>query len=265
MSLPRNKIIITFGKNSKLHSSKSQLISEIFGSSNLMLNKYHEDTIDNIIKNVKWKTKYYEVTIDLFIDQYDDLLEWIDEYTSDSMIDLRNVVAGIIVIDDRPMPQQDLMIYKRLNDCVSTTNSFLIFANTSDYVVNDSIDELYQTLMEYELTSVEVVSLNSCLVLSDQRGEETNEFGETVGIKRIRELIDVHNWDSSCNIQRPETGTSFDGLLAAPLPEDPGKDVDLENIIQKLKQAKLHYQTISDKSDADAYAEELSQELARYL
>ncbi|CCF60092.1 hypothetical protein KAFR_0J00240 [Kazachstania africana CBS 2517] len=230
--VPRNKILIVFSSETS-DTTKKDILSKIF----VQIEK--ERLNDNIIKHIQWETKYYRAELDLYVDQYDTLSEWIKELLSEESTPLLEVLAGVIVIDDA-----DITEHKGKFDQISTKihdDSFLLRCINSEKI-QDSQDEVLNDVLE----TVHLGSLGT-----------VNEFGEKLGIERIKEILDTHAWDQDVvellqddQMKRHRTHVE-----------------DIDAIVKKLEEAKLQYQDLSatEMKEADLYALEIAEEIARSI
>ncbi|CAI4061182.1 hypothetical protein SKDZ_06G1110 [Saccharomyces kudriavzevii ZP591] len=232
---PQNKILVL--SHHSHDSFKTQLLKDLF---------HCNTTSASIVKDQTWGNKYYRTCVDLYIDFFKDLPEWIEEFIMPECEPLRNVVAGIIIIlDNRLIKPQELL---NLFMGAVHENTFIMLVNVNEEVPQDEIDELNEIWSSVFTNIVEFINWT--------RSKPTinhNEYGEKLGLYRIQEIIDTHGW-LNCELQ-PITTTR----------EETPRDMPLEQIITNLQSARSKYKSMKDNSEADAFASEVADELSKYL
>lgn len=229
--LPKNKILIAFGNSNS--SYQKNVVSQLFG--------IDIDHGDRIVKKLQWKTKYYKVEFDLYIDEYDDFSSWFQEFTSPEFSALREVLAGLIIVDQYNSTTQ-------LN-ALGIEDSFAVWINTDGKVDQEQVDELNQELCQINQNSVEMINLCA--------DKDTNEYGEKIGTARLKEILDTCTW-KNCNIDYLATTSS--SVNAPTHPVNP--ELSLESLIQKMQNARLkHTNSEMDNDEAMQIAQEIAEEL----
>lgn len=242
--MTRNKILIIFSDkcNNSTKYNKINIIPNIFGKAlneNISSNKD-----DSILKRLIWKTKYYETQFDLYIDVYDVFDEWLNEFKEPACDELRSVLAGLIIVGN--LNEDDI---DRLNDIfknIINVETFFIWCNTNESMSQETMEE-QNTKFAIEGSSLEIVRLSE--------NTETNEFNGKIGFERIQEVIDTYEWPELANSKNNQS-------IKASKEKD-----NLDSVINKLIEAKLHYKSINenDSEDADNFAKEIAEEISGYL
>ncbi|EGA83040.1 Irc6p [Saccharomyces cerevisiae Lalvin QA23] len=127
-------------------------------------------------------------------------------------------------------------------------NTFVVLVNVNEEVEQDEIDELNEIWSNAFTNVIEFVNW--------KRSKPTvnhNDYGEKLGLDRIQEIIDTHDW-LNCEV-----------LPATKIREEIPNEMPLEQIIRNLQSARLKYKSIENSSEADAFANEMADELSRYL
>ncbi|CAR31070.1 hypothetical protein ZYGR_0P03760 [Zygosaccharomyces rouxii] len=221
---PKNKILVTFGDGDSIH--QRELISQLFG--------IDIGIGDRIVKGLVWKTKYYRVEFDLYIDDYNDFSSWFQEFASEEFAALREAMAGLVVVDQYEPT-------KPLNP-LGLQDTFVVWVNTDSKVGQDQVDEINDKLFQTEESTVELVNLHS--------NEDTNEYGEKIGIPRFKEIVDTCSW-KNCDM---------DYLTSTSSTTNP--EVSLELIVQRMQHARLkHANSEMDNDEALQIAQEIAEEL----
>lgn len=225
--LPKNKILVTFGNSD--NNYQRELVSQLFGI------KINDG--DRIVKNLVWKTKYYGVEYDLYIDDYDDFSSWFQEFTGEEFAVLREALAGLVVVDPYDPATQ-------LNT-LGLQDTFVVWINTDSKIDQEQVDEINDQLLQIEDDTIELVNLHS--------NKDTNEYGEKIGVPRFKEIVDTCPW-KNCNMDYLTTPSNFAN------PANP--QISLESLVQRMQHARLkHADSEMDNDEAMQIAQEIAEEL----
>ncbi|CAI4039323.1 hypothetical protein SMKI_07G3070 [Saccharomyces mikatae IFO 1815] len=232
---PQNKILVL--SHHSHNFLKTQLLQDLFHCST---------TSVSIIKDQTWENKYYKTSFDLYIDSFKDLPVWIEEFVTLECEPLRNVMAGIILItDNRLMAPQELLTQFMTS---VHPNTFIVLVNVNKEVEQEEIDELNENRCSSFTNVIEFINWT--------RSKPTinhNEYGEKLGLDRVQEIIDTHDW-LNCKLQ-PITM----------IMDKKSKDMPLEQIIKNLQSARIKYKSMENSNEADAFAEEIAEQLSEFL
>lgn len=219
--MTRGKILILCENKSQVHVALEKLFKQ----------KLTQDS--NIIKNIPWENKYYNVEFDLYIDEIDtDLQDWFSEFRSEECQPLREVLAGIIFV---------LPFDKKEN--LDHIQSHLEDEDDMFIICSDPVTKTEYPHWEDYSTTLDITTLTD--------SQDKNEYGELMGILRIQEIIDTYPWTHSEIKQQP----------TKPSNQIPNDTIDIQHLMSKLEEAKLKYSQNKD----DSMAQELSEEIAKLI
>ncbi|SCU95481.1 LADA_0G15852g1_1 [Lachancea dasiensis] len=227
--------------------------NEVLNREDILMNIFNVsvDPSRQIHRDVHWSNKYFTVNFDIYIDEFDYLDEWVNEFCCAEFDDLRQALAGCILI----MPCKDRNtgndgnLYKLalLGKCKGWDEKFAIILATDLNVDEDVRCRLEQGLLE---TGVELTSVT---------GSDTEkEYGETFGIQRIKEVIDTFEWPPEMIKRRDQTAGKLTKFLEEPA-------FPLEDIMSQLQQARAKYLKMNPGEERDNFAHEMADELGRNL
>lgn len=253
LNLPKNKILVAFDKHEDKHLYyKSCVLSTVFDE-----NITDTNIEERIFKNLIWKNKYYNITYDLYIDEFESLDEWLSELHKQEYDELREVLSGIIIVSDYQFQlQEGPEILRKINEC-NGKDSFLIWCNIKEDAEQEDADRINTLLIEEQLnTAIVEISNWHCK-------RDVNEFDEKLGVPRIKEIIDTHQWKDCDSVmelhKKPATlpNVQFEK-------EDLGDN--LEVLLKKLQEARLRYQN-QEKNNENAIkiSSEIAEEIAKFL
>ena len=231
--MTRDKVLVLFN-NIEDFNLKQSIIKQIFGV----------DYSSTILKGLYWKTKYYEVPYDIYIDNCQDLAEWLEDFSDSSCDELREVLGGVIIIDHKNRsPNPDLIQQlERLCNHILTEDTFCVFFNHNEELSDfelESFEDITVELAANGRVVPEIVCLRS-----------PNE-GDRAGIDRVKEIMDIHPWDALKYISETDTTQARN---------DPGT-TNLGTLMEYLDEAKSQVQRLREAGDTKA-AEQLARETA---
>lgn len=253
LNLPKNKILIAFDKHESKHLYyKSCVLSKVFDE-----NISDPNIEGRIFKNLFWKNKYYDITYDLYIDEFESLEEWLSELHKEEYDELREVLAGIIIVSDYQLrSQEDQQLLRKINEC-NGKDSFLIWCNIEEDAKQEDADRINNILVEEHLSPA-IVEISNWHCKKD-----VNEFDEKLGVSRIKEIIDTHQWKNCDSVM--ELHRKLTVLPNVQFDEEESSN-NLEYLLEKLQEARLRYQS-QDKNDEDIikFSSEIAEEIAKFL
>ncbi|CCK70039.1 Irc6p KNAG_0D02900 [Huiozyma naganishii CBS 8797] len=134
-----------------------------------------------IYSDLTWTTKYYSETFDLYVDEYDDLDEWIEEFTSDDCAVLRDALAGVILV--RTGIATGDHHSQRIANSLSTDDMFLVWLDK-----RESVDDR-ELPLPWEVVQLEETARD-------------RELNEKSGAARLKEILDVHTWPGTDRLEQ---------------------------------------------------------------
>lgn len=235
LQYPQNKILVLSDHPHNL--LKTQLLQDLFHCTSISV---------SIVKDQTWENKYYKTHFDLYIDSCKEIPVWIEEFITPECESLRNVMAGIILITDIRLTKPQELLQQFL--AAVHRNTFVVLVNVNEEVEQEEIDDLNEIWSNAFTNIIEFINWT--------RSKPTinhNEYGEKLGLDRIQEIIDTHDW-LNCEL-----------LPVTTIKEEMPKEMPLEQIIGNLQNARLKYKSMKNSSEADAFANEMADELSKFL
>ncbi|QLQ80050.1 hypothetical protein HG537_0D00500 [Torulaspora globosa] len=231
MGVDRNRVLVAFQRGPDETVSRAEALERIFGLDS-------ESGQGNIMKNLTWKTKYYQLQYDLYVDEFEDLANWLDELNESHCELLRSVLAGVVVVKRfDPTSTAELRQFCE----IKSPDSFLVWCNTNP-ADEETLDRANSTIAS--------TNANAEMVNWHCTGS-INEYGEKVGVARLREIIDTHEW--------AEIRTAASSSAAPQLKDN------LTAVVSKLQKARQQYQGLENQDEASSFAAAVAEEIAELL
>lgn len=233
IKLAPNKVLVVMA--TKNDNVKDNILKKIF----------KVEAGNSIYKSLTWKNKYYSVDYDLYVDDCESLIQWLDEVNSDEYTELRELLTGIIMIQD--FAQDDKKFNANLKELIDNCPQDIVVAGIH---IGKPVDVVKKNI-DYSVSNLNFELCN----VNDTIGEDN----EKTGLDRVIEIMDTHSWPG-CNMKLSQQEDH----------QQSRKEADLEHLIHKLQEAKLHYEHLVRDADADQdealdYAQQIAEEIAREL
>lgn len=207
-----NKLLI-FGDKK---SDKLQFVQDLFG---VEVARGEDEGVAGLVQKVQLKTKYFETEIDCWIDEPEDFDEWLDEFSSEAAREVRESISGVVLCVaelNKEQIQKQIRVLTEFKQLLREECFVVVAKMVPIKVLNDELIDDY---------SVELVDLTE---------DGVNEFKEVLGVKRVKQIIDSHEWQ----IIEKEDEQPDQDLQVDERPQDL-QEADLEELLDKLKSAKL--------------------------
>ncbi|CDO91709.1 unnamed protein product [Kluyveromyces dobzhanskii CBS 2104] len=225
------KVLLLFPESLKIHN-RVAFLSTVF--------QEQYDEKESIVRDVRWRTKYYDIKFDIYVDTYDAFEEWAVNFAADECKELRDVLSGMIFVFEDKNHEPVIDCIKGIIDETfeDFTNKFFIGCLFNESTIIE--DDLYELNNDLIIQNLEIVNW------FDKAGPSMDR----VGSERIKEIIDVHPWP--CNAQTIKSSQEHVD----------SKSNDLGSFIAKLEKAKQKYQTINNNTEAEEFLESMIEELS---
>lgn len=229
--MTRDKVLVLFNDVEDFNLKQS-IIKQIFGV----------NYSSNILKGLCWKTKYYEVPYDIYIDDCGDLAEWLEDFSDSSCDELREVLGGVLIIDhkNRTLDPDLIRQLERLCNHIPTKDTFCIFFNHNEDLSDFELESFEDITVELAANGRVVPEIVCLRILNG---------GDKAGVDRVKEIIDIHPWDGLKYILETDRTQTRNNPSAT----------NLATLMEYLDEAKFQVQRLREAGDtksADEFARE---------
>lgn len=280
----KNKVLVVGLK----HSGKLRLINQLFKSlpEDLKPGQSHS----GLIHRVKLTTKYYTKSIDLWVDEFEQdsvlggLHEWCEEFKQNEFKEIRDVISGVIfcvdlktiILDEVDELTEELIELVRIlkqdqignfpeneEDGFEIWNGFLMTVGVGDLNTDKSaVSSLKETFWDKNLDFV--------LYIEGEEIDESSrdEYGDQLGVAKAKGIIETFDWENieldpgKIQAQPKPQNVKIAEELKEPLLD---KKFELDYLILKVKQAKLHTSQIKSQDDKQKFADEFMKEIENLI
>lgn len=226
-----------------------------------------EDSHSGLIYNGDFSTKYYQMSLKLFIEEYPDhrqkegdleeeLAKWTAEFVSEECKELQDAIEGVIFT----------------TDCRTTS-----IEQFTRYLSH--FEKIKEVLGEEAFAVVAITPQDDFLAYEDEciaHGMEcvditvsgkTGEFNEKQGVDRIREVLETQEWSQAEPISSEEyiqhKEDKMDHMTERLLDENDEK-VSIDELQRKLEAERAKVSTM-DPQLREAYAQSVVDEIIDYI
>ncbi|KAF1944738.1 hypothetical protein EJ02DRAFT_340238 [Clathrospora elynae] len=161
------------------------------------------------------ETKYYTATLPVWIDELSNVAEWRTEFTKSEAREVISALGAWVYCFKKPVEERDVDTIKETMQAVADVieracgfgGDMVCLAvampqSTTPYLEKSS-DEWEELAMEYGFEYVD----------SEAKGK--NEFGEAMGVQRVRAALEAAEWESGEDLDLGDDEEGFDGSFAA--------------------------------------------------
>lgn len=174
-----------------------------------------KETTAGLSHEWRLETKYYTATLPIWLDEITDVPEWRTEFTKPEAREVVTVLGGWIYCFKKPVEAKDLDVIRDTMQAISevieracgyageTVCLAVALPQSTTPYLDKSSDEWDELCMEHGFEYI------------DSEATGKNEFGEAVGVQRIRESMEAGEWESSADLDIDGDIEGFDGSFAA--------------------------------------------------
>ncbi|KZM26609.1 uncharacterized protein EKO05_0005497 [Ascochyta rabiei] len=190
-------------------------VKELTGSAPEPTTFEGKETTAGLSHEWRLETKYYTATLPIWLDEITDVTEWRTEFMKPEAREVITVLGGWIYCFKKPVEAKDLGVIKdtmqAISDVIERACGYagdtvcLAVAmpqSTIPYLEKGS-DEWEELCMEHGFEHV------------DFEAKGKNDFGEVVGVQRVREALEAGEWESGADLDFDENDDVVDGSFAA--------------------------------------------------
>ncbi|KAK6533498.1 hypothetical protein TWF694_002437 [Orbilia ellipsospora] len=156
----------------------------------------HAESHAGLSHNLTLKTQYYTATIPLWIDEITSPTEWSAAYSSKEAKEVRQVLGGIIYVFKRPTSDEEVedvvkadlkgveAVVKACGYAWDGVCLAVVMPHGMQPQVGKSAEEWEEVAMGFGFEFV------------DFEAKGRNEYGEPVGMERLREALEANDWSA---------------------------------------------------------------------
>lgn len=262
------------------HSGKLRIVKFLVPSEELEVG---DESHSGIIIKSSLRTKYYEVDLKIFVDEYPEerrgdisgdmklqLLEsWYSEFCQDEMKELRDAFEGLIftinVDSTTEEVEQSLEFLTKVTDVLKGTSDcwdgFILVVTAADDI---------NVSTNLKIEEIEDLSIAAGFEFINFSQSGRNEYRETIGKDRLKEVLETHEWsnmDFTDNIHYEKNKIQKLNNMTERLLQNDGVEPqmnDLSDILRKVHGAKEHAEKLNDSQKKD-YATKIVDDIMNYI
>ncbi|CAO2655202.1 Nn.00g102660.m01.CDS01 [Neocucurbitaria sp. VM-36] len=208
------------------------------------------DTTAGLTHDWLLETKYYTATLPIWIDEIPDIAEWRTEFTKPEAREVVTVLGAWIYCFKKPVEREDAdkinetmqAIADVIERACGTWGDMLCLAVAMPQSITPYLEktgeEWENACMEYGFEYIDF----------DAKGK--NEFGEAMGVQRVKEALETCDWESGGAPDFDENEEGFEGTFAA-------EEAEMNMELFGMKDALHGFGNDEEKEGEDLDVEEL--------
>ncbi|KAF2851493.1 hypothetical protein T440DRAFT_489064 [Plenodomus tracheiphilus IPT5] len=160
------------------------------------------------------ETKYYTATVPIWIDEIPNVSEWRTEFVKPEAREVITVLGGWIYCFKKPVEQKDVETIKQTMQAIADVIERACGFGGDQVCLAVAMPQSTTPFLEKSGEEWEELAADYGFEYVDFEATGKNEFGEAMGVQRVREALEAGEWESN---DMPDFGDEdgFDGTFAA--------------------------------------------------
>ncbi|KAI9667487.1 MAG: hypothetical protein M1821_000303 [Bathelium mastoideum] len=200
------------------------------------------------------KTSYYEASLPIWIDEIRNVSEWRTDFMGEEAKQVVHVVGAWIYCFRKPVTQPDLDIIKSTLQAISDVRDHGTEYDWDGVCLAVAMPQFTTPHLGLPFEEWEDMCRDSGFEFIDAEAQGRNEFGEQVGIARVRDALEANDWTGEGSVDLDE----FEGPLDSPTGD--GRGFNMEGQEMSFEFAALKSALAGDASRSEAEGGEADSE-----
>ncbi|KAI8931978.1 hypothetical protein NX059_010874 [Plenodomus lindquistii] len=178
------------------------------------------------------ETKYYTATVPIWIDEIPNVAEWRTEFVKPEAREVITVLGGWIYCFKKPVEQKDLDTIRETMQAITDVIERACGFGGDQVCLAVAMPQSTTPYLEKSGEDWEELAADYGFEYVDFEATGKNEFGEAMGVQRVREALEAGEWESN---DMPDFGDDdeFDGTFAAEEAEMNMELFDMKGALQE--------------------------------
>ncbi|KAF1357388.1 hypothetical protein EJ07DRAFT_128579 [Lizonia empirigonia] len=191
------------------------VLKELTGSAPELTTFEGKETTAGLSHEWRLETKYYTATLPIWLDEITDTNEWRTEFTKPEAREVVTVLGGWIYCFKKPVETKDLDVIKDTMQAISDVIERACGYAGDTICLAVAMPQSTTPYLEKTGDEWEELCMEHGFEYIDSEAKGKNDFGEAVGVQRIREALEAGEWESGANFEFDEEDDGFEGSFAA--------------------------------------------------
>ncbi|KIW03831.1 uncharacterized protein PV09_05130 [Verruconis gallopava] len=159
-----------------------------------------DDSISGLTHSWTLKTQYYTASLSIWIDDISDVATWLREFSKEEAKEVVDAVGAWIYVFRKPVTDEDLATIKRTVEAIKS----VIHKACGEYWEGTclAVGTKQSTTTSLQLSGDEWDDFcrDHGFEYVDAEAKGSNEFGEQLGLARLREALETTDWEGEVKL-----------------------------------------------------------------
>ncbi|KAL6709119.1 hypothetical protein ACN47E_001935 [Coniothyrium glycines] len=172
------------------------------------------DTTAGLTHDWRLETKYYTTTVPIWIDEIPNLAEWRTEFTKPEAREVITALGAWIYCFKKPVDGKDLDTIKNTMQAIAGVIEKACGYSGDMVCLAVAMPQSTTPYLDKKAEEWEELAMDHGFEYVDFEAKGKNEFGEAMGVQRIRDALEACEWESADTLDF-EDEEGFEGSFAA--------------------------------------------------
>ena len=155
------------------------------------------DTTAGLTHEWRLETKYYTATLPIWIDELSNVAEWRTEFTKPEAREVVSVLGAWIYCFKKPVEEKDVDTIKETMQAVADATERACGYGGDIVCLAVAMPQSTTPHLDKPNEEWEELSMEYGFEYVDSEAKGKNEFGEAMGVQRVREALEAAEWDGA--------------------------------------------------------------------
>lgn len=172
------------------------------------------ESVAGLTHDWRIETKYYTATVPIWIDEINNTTEWRTEFTKPEAREVITALGAWIYCFKKPIQDKDVDAIKETMQAIADVNERACGYGSDMICLAVAMPQSTTPYLEKSDEEWEELATDHGFEFVDFEAKGKNEFGEAMGVQRIRDALEACEWEGTDALDFDD-GDGFEGSFAA--------------------------------------------------